>query len=124
MLHTMRRRFIAMALFALLFALGWWAGRGGASSDLYSRIDTFVEILHKVEENYVEPVEPERLIHGAVHGMLRDLDPYADYLDPRDRSSAAVAPASVPVATAGAESCKDSVVTGAEAVRGSTDPLR
>ncbi|HTM58476.1 MAG TPA: S41 family peptidase [Candidatus Udaeobacter sp.] len=76
----MRRRFILVGLFALLFGLGWWAGRGGASNDLYSRIDTFVEILHKVEESYVEPVEPERLIGGAVHGMLRDLDPFAEYV--------------------------------------------
>ena len=80
----MRRRFILVGLFALLFGLGWWAGRGGASNDLYSRIDTFVEILHKVEDSYVEPVEPERLIGGAVHGMLRDLDPFAEYVVSRD----------------------------------------
>src|SRR6266436_5006813 len=79
----MRRRFIAIGLFALLFALGWWAGRGRASNDLYARLDTFIEILHKVEENYVEPVEPQRLIHGAVHGLLRDLDPYAAYVETR-----------------------------------------
>lgn len=87
----MRRRFIALALFALLFTLGWWAGRGRASSDLYARLDTFVEILHKIEENYVEPVEPQRLIHGAVHGMLRDLDPYAEYVAPRQGGKAAPA---------------------------------
>src|SRR6267378_3200656 len=79
----MRRRFIAIGLFVLLFALGWWAGRGRASSDLYARLDTFIEILHKVEENYVEPVEPQRLIRGAVHGMLRDLDPYSAYVESR-----------------------------------------
>ena len=87
----MRRRFIAVGLFALLFALGWWAGRSGASSDLYARLDTFIEILHKVEENYVEPVEPEHLIHGAVHGMLRDLDPYAEFIDTRTQRDRAAA---------------------------------
>src|SRR5258708_37190501 len=90
----MRGRFIFVGLFALLFGLGWWAGRGGASNDLYSRIDTFVEILHKVEENYVEPVEPERLIGGAVHGMLRDLDPFAEYVVTQGSFAAARGPTS------------------------------
>ena len=78
----MRRRFVLICLFALLFAIGWWAGRGSASSELYSRLDTFIEILHRVEESYVEPVEPQRLIDGAARGLLRVLDPYAEYLGP------------------------------------------
>jgi carboxyl-terminal processing protease len=79
----MRRRIALLALFALLFALGWWAGRGRAATDLYSRLDIFIEVLEKVREGYVEPVDPQRLIHGAVTGMLRDLDPYSEYLDSR-----------------------------------------
>ena len=79
----MRRRFAALALFALLFALGWWAGRGRASSDLYARLDIFIEVLQKVRDGYVQPVDPQSLIRGAVTGMLRDLDPYAEYLDSR-----------------------------------------
>ncbi|MGH7741054.1 MAG: S41 family peptidase [Candidatus Eiseniibacteriota bacterium] len=86
----MRRRFAAAALFALLFALGWWAGRGRASTDLYARLDIFIEVLEKVRDGYVQPVDPPSLIHGAVTGMLRDLDPYAEYLDtgPANRQGA------------------------------------
>ena len=76
-----RRRFILGGLFLLLFGLGWWVGRGGASSDLYANVDLFVEVLHKVEENYVNPVESEKLVNGAIKGMLRDLDPYSQFLD-------------------------------------------
>lgn len=79
----MRRRFAVLGLFALLFALGWWAGRGRAATDLYARLDIFVEVLQKVRDGYVQEVEPDKLIHGAVTGMLRDLDPYAEYLDAR-----------------------------------------
>ena len=96
----MRRRFIAISLFALLFALGWWAGRGRASGDLYARLDTFIEILHKVEESYVEPVEPRHLIQGAVHGMLRDLDPYAEYVEGAATPDAAAERASADVGLA------------------------
>jgi carboxyl-terminal processing protease len=83
----MRRRFVVACVFLLLFALGWWAGRGRASGTLYAQLDTFVEVLHKVEENYVEPVDPAHLIGGAVQGMLRGLDPESEYLDARALSA-------------------------------------
>jgi carboxyl-terminal processing protease len=83
----MRRRFVVACAFLLLFALGWWAGRGRASGTMYAQLDTFVEVLHKAEENYVEPVDPERMIGGAVQGMLRGLDPESEYLDRRALSA-------------------------------------
>jgi carboxyl-terminal processing protease len=71
------------AVLVVLFGIGWIAGRGSArAGDLYQNLDLFVEILHRVQENYVDPVEPEKLINGALKGMLRDLDPYSQYLDP------------------------------------------
>jgi len=68
-------------ILAALFAVGWLSGREGARGELYSNLDTFVEVLDKVSQNYVEPVDPERLITGAVGGMLKTLDPYSQYLD-------------------------------------------
>lgn len=70
-------------LLAVLFGIGWWAGHGAATADLYSGLDLFVEVLHKVEDNYVDPVQPKKLIEGGLRGMLRDLDPYSQYLDPK-----------------------------------------
>ena len=70
-----------MALLAALFGLGWWAGRSRAAADLYSNLDLFVEVIHKVEENYVDRVDTAKLIDGALKGMLRQLDPYSQYLD-------------------------------------------
>jgi carboxyl-terminal processing protease len=79
----MRRRIVVAGLFVMLFGLGWWAGRGRASNALYSRLDIFIEIIHKVEDNYVERVDAARMMAGAVHGMLRDLDPWSEFLDER-----------------------------------------
>ncbi len=76
-----RRNALFVALFVLLFVLGWWVGRGGAAGGLYGNLDLFIEVLQKVDQNYVDPVEPEKLIAGALRGMLRDLDPYSQYLD-------------------------------------------
>ncbi len=78
-----RRRVLFAALLAALFAVGWWAG-GVASRDLYADLDLFVEVLHKVEVNYVDPVEPQPLVQGAIKGMLRQLDPYTQYLDAKE----------------------------------------
>jgi carboxyl-terminal processing protease len=77
---VIRRRIAIATLFAVLFALGWWTGRV-ASRDLYADVDTFVEVLHKVEANYVDPAQPRPLIEGAIRGMLRQLDPHSQYLD-------------------------------------------
>jgi carboxyl-terminal processing protease len=79
---VIRRRIVLATVLVVLFAVGWLAGRGSArAGDLYQNLDVFVEILQRVQENYVDPVEPEKLITGAMKGMLRDLDPYSQYLD-------------------------------------------
>jgi hypothetical protein len=73
---VIRRRIVLATVLVVLFAVGWLAGRGSArAGDLYQNLDVFVEILQRVQENYVDPVEPEKLITGAMKGMLRDLDP-------------------------------------------------
>jgi len=81
---VIQRRMLVAVLLAALFALGWWSGRDGGRGELYANVDKFVEVLHKVDENYVEPVEPQKLIHGAIDGMLQTLDPYSQYLDARE----------------------------------------
>ena len=80
----MTRRIIAWAaLLASLFAVGWWVGRSSATahSDLYRNLDVFVEVLQKVRQNYVDSVDSSRLIDAAAQGMLRELDPYSQFLD-------------------------------------------
>ena len=77
-----RRRIVFVSVLLVLFAVGWVAGRGSArAGDLYQNLDLFVEILQRVQENYVDPVDPEKLINGAMKGMLHDLDPYSQFLD-------------------------------------------
>jgi carboxyl-terminal processing protease len=82
-----RRRIVVAVLTAALFAVGWWSGREGGRGELYSNVDRFVEVLHKVDENYVEPIDPSRVVKGAIQGMLQTLDPYSQYLDSKDLGS-------------------------------------
>ncbi len=80
-----RRHLVWAAILAALFAIGWWVGRSSATapSDLYRDLDVFIEVLQKVEQAYVDPVDPRAAIEGAIKGMLRDLDPFSQYLDAR-----------------------------------------
>ncbi len=79
-----RQRIVIAVTFVALFALGWWVGRSGATGDLYGRLDTFLEVLNRVEANYVDPVDADSLLHGAIDGLVKDLDPYSQYLEARD----------------------------------------
>ena len=44
----------------------------------------FSSALSAIEANYVQPVETEPLIYGAIHGMLQTLDPHSSFMSPRD----------------------------------------
>ena len=52
--------------------------------DTYKNLDEFVSVLNRVRAEYVDQVDDERLIRGAIDGMLASLDPHSSYLDARD----------------------------------------
>ena len=53
-----------------------------APIDSYEKLKTFSEILSLLEANYVEKVDTNELIDGAIRGMLKTLDPHTSYLPP------------------------------------------
>ena len=76
-----RNRALLALLFVVLFALGWFAGRGTAGNDRYGNLDLFVEVLSRIEQNYVDSLKADKLIDGAIRGMLGSLDPHSQFLD-------------------------------------------
>jgi carboxyl-terminal processing protease len=58
------------------------AGAASVASTRYEDLSLFADVLRLVRENYVEPVDEQKLIRGAVKGMLQELDPHSSYLDP------------------------------------------
>lgn len=72
---------LAMAVpMALAAQQGPAAGRQEQVAEQY-RI--FTAALAAVEQEYVEELESDRLVYGAIEGMLRTLDPHSSFLDPR-----------------------------------------
>lgn len=50
--------------------------------DPYEGLETFTDVLAVVQKNYVENVPTQKLVEGAINGMLSALDPHSSYLTP------------------------------------------
>src|SRR5437868_13974686 len=48
----------------------------------YHKLNIFTRVLSYVENNYVENVDQDELIYGAIRGMLETLDPHTSFLKP------------------------------------------
>src|SRR6187401_712159 len=44
---------------------------------------TFTAALDAVEARYVDKVESDRIVYGAISGMLQTLDPHSNFMDPQ-----------------------------------------
>ncbi len=53
-------------------------------NETYEQLKIFASVLDLVQRNYVEEVDPKKLIYGAVQGMLSSLDPHSSFLRPDD----------------------------------------
>lgn len=87
---SMLRRISPGPLFAgmaLSVLLGFGLARGlHATDDLRSQLDLFSQVLYLVQNNYVDAPNNEKLIQGAIDGMLKTLDPHTVYL-PEQRAA-------------------------------------
>jgi len=50
------------------------------TNDIYKNVEVFTEVLNLVEENYVEPQDTQKLIYGAIKGMVQSLDPHSSFM--------------------------------------------
>lgn len=66
-----------------LLASSWLARQVSAvGRDAYQNIEAFADVLTLVQKNYVDSVGTDKLIDGAINGMLTSLDPHSAYLPP------------------------------------------
>ena len=50
---------------------------------LYEKIDLFSEVLEKVQDEYVDEIDQAEIMDSAINGVLRSLDPYSAYMNPK-----------------------------------------
>jgi carboxyl-terminal processing protease len=73
---------IIVAALLSMFTGAVMAKRLPFQGEAYENLRIFTEVLSHVESNYVEETDPEKLMHGAIRGMLRTLDPHSSFMPP------------------------------------------
>ena len=74
--------FIAIALMFLL--LPQMVAKQDAVLNTYSAL---VEVDALARQKFVEPIHGDRLVHGAIRGMMLQLDPYSSYVAPDEMAA-------------------------------------
>lgn len=54
------------------------------TQDIYKNLEIFSNVLNLLEKNYVEEINTEQVLEGAIKGMLTTLDPHSSYMKPDD----------------------------------------
>jgi carboxyl-terminal processing protease len=80
-------RFLAAAVLAVLLAAlaGGFFGSSALArqDDVTQQYRVFTAALDAVDREYVDDVSSDRLVYGAVDGMLHTLDPHSSFFDPK-----------------------------------------
>ena len=71
---------ICLLMGGLVFVSGKDRHVTAETGDVYENIEIFTEVLRQIEKNYVEPQDPQKLIHGAIKGMVQSLDPHSSFM--------------------------------------------
>ena len=82
-----RYRSVSIGVFAIAFCalVGGFYGRSALAVEdqVPDQYKVFTAALNAIDANYVGTVESDRLVYGAITGMLQTLDPHSSFMDPR-----------------------------------------
>jgi carboxyl-terminal processing protease len=57
------------------------AAKAAAGADTYAQLNLFGEVFERIKSDYVEKPEDNKLIEGAIEGMVTSLDPHSRYMN-------------------------------------------
>ncbi len=73
---------LAVSMAVIAFAVvGGFMSNALARQDSYQYLRTFEDVVSLILSNYVEDVNIDKVMHGAMHGLADGLDPDSAYLD-------------------------------------------
>lgn len=86
-MHNGKRSTVFILLMILVLLVWIAAARIGPSANAeaqteYENLQLFTDVLSIVRKSYVEEVDMNKLIYGAINGMLASLDPHSSFLPP------------------------------------------
>jgi carboxyl-terminal processing protease len=80
-----KRLFLQTIVFCLLIgSILFFNGNAvvvkAGTGEAYKNLELLTEVLRQIEKNYVEPQDDQKLVQGAIKGMVQSLDPHSSYL--------------------------------------------
>src|SRR5918997_6627883 len=73
---------LAVSMTVVAFAvIGGFMSNASARQESYQYLRTFEDVVSLILNNYVEEVNIDKVMHGAMHGLADGLDPDSAYLD-------------------------------------------
>src|SRR5512133_3608958 len=77
-----KKALVLLAFLTVLILLGPYGDSRVSAIDrnTYKNLKTFSEVLDMVEKKYVEPVDSDKMMQGAINGMIRSLDPHSSFM--------------------------------------------
>ena len=73
---------VALALGVAILGPGVYRGMTDNREETYQGLKLLSDVLDLVEKNYVDKVQPKKLIENAIQGMVSSLDPHSSLLTP------------------------------------------
>jgi carboxyl-terminal processing protease len=114
-----RSRFVLLvsSLAVVVFLLGSGAAlKAGAGDTAFRQMLLFSEVLSYVVDNYVDPVDTDKLMRGATDGLMGAVDTHGAYLTPGDVEAWKRGPAATDTADPGISVLKSGPVIQVVAV--------
>ena len=80
-----KRLFLIISVFLILgftISVVWKERVAAVNQETYEKLKIFTDVLSMVQKHYVEEVDTEKLLYGAINGMLDELDPHSSFMPP------------------------------------------
>ena len=75
------KKLIILILLTIFFAR---ESNANQTDNLYKKLDLFSDVLETLNNEYVDPVDENKVLDAAINGMLQSLDPYSSYMSPEN----------------------------------------
>src|SRR5688572_27135492 len=53
------------------------------NQDYYESLEVFSQVLNRIRQDYVEEIDVDKVMTGAINGMMKTLDTYSQYMTPK-----------------------------------------
>ncbi|MFW8600917.1 S41 family peptidase [Desulfobacterota bacterium M19] len=74
------KKIIIIAVIALSTGLISSKPATARGHNTYKSLEKFADVINLLEKDYVEPINADKLIQGAIKGMIASLDPHSSYM--------------------------------------------